>query len=393
MAFGIYIHIPYCIQKCTYCDFATYEQSRTIPIADYQKLLLEEIRQTQGLYPQGKLTSVYFGGGTPSLAPASFIVEILDQLAKFGFQQSPETEITIEINPGTLTLQKIETYLKAGVNRFSVGVQSFNETLIKDVKREHSVSDTRQTLQELQRLRVNFSADLLFALPGQTLDILASDLEQLLQYDPAHISAYCLTVNDHHALAPHRLSDVMQIDMFNKIEQILTLAQYQRYELSSYARPGFKSQHNNLYWTNENYWGLGLSAHSYLKLPQWGLRFWNPSTMGGYKKQIEAARGKTLTSVIENLASNQYEQLKKHEALTDFCHVSLRKIDGLDTLLLTGRFGESTKDVVISRLKKLEQKNWLRQSVNKWILTPEGRLLSNQIFFELTFLETDLPRP
>ena len=150
--FGIYIHIPYCLQRCTYCDFATYEKTQIMPPENYLLLLKEEVSQkfsSSSLFGNRTVTSIYFGGGTPSLLPAEHIVTILDELAKHGLSRSPDAEITIEINPATIDEKKLETYLQHGVNRFSVGVQTFDDALLRSVRREHNEEQTRQTVELL----------------------------------------------------------------------------------------------------------------------------------------------------------------------------------------------------------------------------------------------------
>jgi oxygen-independent coproporphyrinogen-3 oxidase len=188
MSFGVYVHIPYCLQRCTYCDFATYEQSKIMPPDQYVSLLQEEIRQNEKAYAKQVLDTVYFGGGTPSLLPAASIVSILNSLANFGFTTGPQTEITIEINPATISVEKMDAYLKAGINRFSVGAQTFDDKLLKSVNREHTARQTRDTLALLQSYKVNFSFDILFGLPGQTVEGLKQDLDEVLRIQPAHVS-------------------------------------------------------------------------------------------------------------------------------------------------------------------------------------------------------------
>ena len=171
MAFGVYVHIPYCLQRCSYCDFATFEWNQIIPPEKYIELVKKEIRDRSPLVhkatSQKKVDTVYFGGGTPSLIDAEHIVAVLDELAKQGFEISSDAEVTIEINPATIDPEKLKTYLAAGVNRFSVGAQTFNDQLLKAAGRKHSAQDTIQTLDLLHRHQVDFSFDLLFALPNE----------------------------------------------------------------------------------------------------------------------------------------------------------------------------------------------------------------------------------
>jgi oxygen-independent coproporphyrinogen-3 oxidase len=401
MNFGIYIHIPYCLQRCTYCDFATYEQSKIMPPERYLSLLFEEIRQTHAAYSKHlsqSLTSIYFGGGTPSLLPADYIVSILEELAKYGFTAGPQTEVTLEINPATINSAKMQTYLQAGINRFSVGAQTFDDTLLRSVHREHTAQQTRETLDLLRSHEVNFSFDILFALPHQTRDGLRRDLEEVLRFQPHHVSPYCLTVPEGHVLTKNRPLEEEQVEMFHEISRTLTSAGYHRYEISNFARPGFASRHNSLYWDDSAYWGLGLSAHSYAHAGEWGLRFWNASAISSYEEQVNAHRGKKFSHPAENLPEAQQELLEAHQALTDFCHVSLRREEGLSEPRLLQKFGEKIHKAVVETLLLEQSKgNVLRHngSTSKetdfsWRLTEEGLLLSNQVFAALTFLKSEI---
>ncbi len=388
MSFGVYVHIPYCLQRCTYCDFATYEQSQIMPPAQYFELLAQEIRQKASAFPKGHLSTVYFGGGTPSLVPAEHIVSLLGQLTSHGFTQDKSTEITIEINPATVDPKKMEQYLKAGVNRFSVGAQTFDDALLKSVHREHNSQQTLDTLHLLKSYDVNFSMDLLFALPGQTLQILERDLRKILEIAPPHISPYCLTVPEGHVLSAGRPMEEVQLQMFEMIREALMGAGFGRYEISNFAQPGFESKHNSLYWDDENYWGIGLSAHSYDRRRGWGTRYWNASAIGLYESQIKAGHGQQFTEPEQNLPQAQFERLEKHQSLTDFCHTSLRRDRGLLRSELQKKFGHPAEVLLSGVLAHQVETGLLRVLPDKsgWTLTEEGLLLSNQVFGALTFL-------
>lgn len=368
-----------------------------MPPNQYLELLFEEIRQTHQAYPAQRLSTVYFGGGTPSLLPADNIVSILQELAKYGYvtgpdKSGPPTEVTIEINPATISPQKMETYLKGGVNRFSVGAQTFNDPLLKSVNREHNAQQTRETLKLLQSFGVNFSFDILFALPGQTLDVLRSDLEEVLTYKPTHVSPYCLTVPEGHVLSKRKLLEDDQLAMFDLIAEFLQKNGYQRYEISNFSLPGFESRHNTLYWNDSPYWSLGLSSHSYApKEGSWGMRYWNPNSIGSYEKLIRSNEGKQFSGVAENLPDGNKELLAKHQALTDFCHTSLRMTSGLSENAVGKKFSSKVLDTILGPLKHLEEQGLVTHSNDKWRLTEQGLVLSNQAFAALTYLEGELP--
>lgn len=380
-ALGVYIHIPYCLQRCTYCDFATYVHTEIRPPKDYVSLVKKEISDRKNLFTPQELKTIYFGGGTPSLIEAELIVELISELAKFGYTTGPQTEITIEINPATVDERKLEIYLKAGINRFSVGAQTFSDRLLKMVNREHNADQTRQTLALLRKYNLNFSFDVLFALPSQTLAELQYDVEVAVELGAKHISPYCLTVPEGHPLSKNRPLEDDQVRMFEIIHNALLKSGQNRYEISNYSMPGFESQHNLLYWTDEQYWGLGLSAHSYSKSQEWGSRFWNPNSLDVYAQQINAG-------AYEN--TRQIEVLEKYQALTDFCHTSLRLSTGLSLKKLAFKFGTETTDQVRNLATPMINHKLLDLVGDSYRLTEKGILISNQVFEKFTFLKSDL---
>ncbi|WP_413583003.1 radical SAM family heme chaperone HemW [Bdellovibrio sp. HCB288] len=390
MAFGVYVHIPYCIQRCTYCDFATYEQSKILPPDQYVQLLFEEIRQKHRYYQPQKLDTLYFGGGTPSLIPAHLIVAVIKELGRYGYTTGPDTEITIEINPATVDKDKLKMYIDHGVNRFSVGAQTFDDRLLKMVHREHSAKQTLETLDLLRAHNLNFSFDILFALPSQTLDGLKNDVRIAVEQGAKHISPYCLTVPDGHPLSKGRAIEEEQVDMFDFIASELTGRGFQQYEISNFALPGYESRHNMLYWIDQPYWSLGLSSHSYSKESKWGTRYWNLNSIGEYKKQILDFEGKEFTSPAAHLPKAQVEELEMHQALTDFCHTSMRLMRGLNERELQEKFPVAVYHQVSSIMNKLIGNGWVQHENNHWSLTRDGLVISNKVFQELTFLQEDV---
>ncbi len=376
MRLSVYVHIPYCLQRCRYCDFTTFEQSEIMPPQKYVDMVCAEIRSRQSFWPERELATLYFGGGTPSLLSSDLIVAICQELANVGFQRDETCETTIEINPATLTEEKLTGYLRAGFNRFSVGAQTFNDALLKMCGRKHNASDTRDTLRLLKRYQLNYSFDLLFALPGQTLQDLKLDLEDVAEFAPNHLSAYCLTVPESHPMSLGRPPEDEQVTMFDCIEDSLARNGLLKYEISNFARPGFESRHNLAYWRDISYWGIGLSSHSYARdFGNYGMRFWNPKALPEYGGQI----------LQPDLPPAQREALAEHESLTDFCHMSLRIKLGLFEGALRAKFPRSIA-TVLPRLEKLVEQGLIAAIPTGWTLTQRGELLSNLVFGELTFL-------
>ncbi len=424
MAFGIYIHVPYCLQLCPYCDFTKYELGKTLGPESYTELVKKEIRdRSQGVLgsflgaaksPLSDVSTVYFGGGTPSLLEPSLILALLNELAKAGFRfggpenepaNGPEnkpaaaTEISIEIDPATVDEARLDQYLEMGITRFSVGAQSFNDRLLKIAGRKHSSKDTKELLSLLKRRGVNYSFDLLFALPSQTLSELHDDVSQALDYGPSHLSAYCLTVPEGHKLDVGRAPEGEQVEMFHLIESQLAQGGLARYEISNFAKPGFESRHNSLYWADQPYWGVGVSSHSYLpasalspeeaKAAPFGVRFWNRRSMKEYEKEISAGTGAAWSHVFDS-PENQREILQEHQSLTDFLHTGLRPLDGLSENALRLKFREPAVDEAILRLQSVENSGWATKTRNGWALTTEGRLVANLAFEKLTFLAGEI---
>lgn len=377
MALSVYIHIPYCLQRCRYCDFTTFEFNQIMAPENYIGLVLKELRLRHQFVPSKKLRSVYFGGGTPSLISAELIISLLDELANLGFEFLPSCEVTLEINPATVDEKKLDLYLGRGVNRLSVGAQTFHDHHLRNCGRKHSAEDTRKTLDLLKRHKVNFSFDLLFALPGQSTAELESDLLEVGRYSPNHLSAYCLTVPEGHPMSSNRPLEEDQVEMFRLIECSLKATGLQKYEISNFAKPGFESKHNLAYWRDQSYWGLGLSAHSYFaNQGPYGARFWNPKDFQAYAHQVE-----TLASSLEKtLPGPQIEHLKAHEALSDFCHTHLRLRSGLPLEAVQRKFGPLARSLVEARLHSLKAKNLVQSSNGSAVLTQEGEVLSNLVF-------------
>ncbi len=399
MKFGVYIHIPYCLQICPYCDFTKYEYGKIMPPEKYVELLASEIRLRSSDIPVKDLDTVYFGGGTPSLFEPRFILAILDELAKAGFRIKDDAEMSIEIDPATVDQSRLDEYKRTGFNRYSVGAQTFNSRLLKIAGRKHTAEDTVKLLTLLKKNGVNYSFDLLFALPTQTLEELRADVVTALSFEPSHLSAYCLTVPNGHPMSIGRAPDEEQVMMFDLIETELEKKGILRYEISSYAKPGSESKHNMLYWTDQAYWGLGAGAHSYFppgfsstvdSTAPWGLRFWNAPSLTAYEREIKSWN-RPSWSFVRDLPEHEREFLEKHQSLTDFCHTSLRLVRGLEMNALRLKFGEATEWAVTKELQALEAEHLVFRTPAGWALTAKGRALANVVFERLTFLREDLP--
>ncbi|CAN5378975.1 radical SAM family heme chaperone HemW [soil metagenome] len=395
--FGLYVHIPYCLQICTYCDFVKFEARDLPPTSEYISLLKRELKTRARAFGSRELTSVYFGGGTPSLFSPAEILSVLEAVAIEGFTLAPDAEVTLEINPGTITEASLDEFLRIGITRFSVGAQTFDEELLKVTGRKHSVPDTISSLEMLAKRKVNYSFDLLFGLPGQRLAGVKSDVLRALDFGPSHLSAYNLTIPAKHALNKGRASDDEQAEMFELIESELAKAGLLRYEVSNFAKPGFESRHNTLYWSDAPYWGLGIGSHSYVPRGDvslgvgeapWGVRFWNPPTIATYRSELAKVEGAQFWS---SLSEDRLEKLEMNEALTDFSHTALRSQNGLSMEKLESKFGPQIVTTVRSRLEDPRLNEFLIQRNGAFILSSKGQAMADRVFESLTFLKGELP--
>ncbi len=381
--FGIYVHIPFCIQRCTYCDFATYSKDQIAANDQYVEILCTEIEKRQNLYTEKQVDTIYFGGGTPSLLHPYQIDKILRQIKIVSAPWAKDIEITMEVNPATLNQDKLESFLEAGINRMSIGCQTFDDQALSDCNREHNSNDTVQTIELVKKYLPNYSLDLLFSLPKQGLKKLESDVNRILSFSPPHVSAYCLTVPEKHPMNKGRCSEEEQLAMFDHIYSEFEKQGLHAYEISNFAKEGFHSKHNTLYWTDSNYWGVGLSAHSYQKEPHWGNRFWNPSSYDGYLKQIKSLDEQV--ALEHSFPNTQRESLSVEESLTDFCHTHLRLSQGLNVDLVRHKFGDAWSLKVQKKINKLISQELLEKTGPVAKLSKKGIYISNLVFSEFLF--------
>ncbi|MBE8221140.1 MAG: radical SAM family heme chaperone HemW [Bdellovibrionales bacterium] len=380
MKFGIYIHIPFCSKRCSYCDFAVRTKFNSNNLKDYASGIIKEIKNRGPQVGYKNLESLYFGGGTPSLFPTKQIERIMLALKSSGFVISSQTEVSIEINPENLTKEKLSEYKSLGINRFSLGIQSFQPSLLKICNREHSLKDNHKSIELLQGL--NFSLDWLFGLPTQNLDLLEKDAKLFIDANATHISPYLLSLQKFHPMNKNRPLDDEQAIMLNNIRTNLIKNNFQQYEVSNFSKPGFKSKHNSLYWEDQTYWGIGLSAHSYFpKQELWGARAWNSSTMKTYLESVEK---KQLKKLLDYYPKRKFEILSKSESLQDFCYTHLRTSLGLSEEKLLKKFGPDSLLMVKQQLESFVKEKLIVHKKKTWLLTPQGINISNNIFLKVS---------
>ena len=261
---ALYVHIPWCVRKCPYCDFNSHQAKDDIPEELYLQALRADLEQSLPLIWGRKITSIFIGGGTPSLFSAGAIDRLLADIRAL-LPVLPDAEITLEANPGTVEAEKFRAFRESGVNRLSLGIQTFNDRHLQSLGRIHSGENARDAVQVAQRYFERFNVDLMFALPGQTQAECLTDLREALAFDPLHLSCYQLTLESNTLFAkypPPALPDEdLAFDMQQMIEAELAQKNFIHYEVSAYARPGYLCQHNLNYWQFGDYLGIGAGAH------------------------------------------------------------------------------------------------------------------------------------
>lgn len=381
--FSLYVHIPYCISKCPYCDFNSHVVP-DIPEKQYTDALLRELDYFGQLSDwQGRPSqSIFFGGGTPSTFKPTSIGKLLAWIAAT-FLIDSDCEITMEANPGTVDSKYFSGYRDAGVNRISVGVQSFQPRLLKFLGRIHSADEARRALEIVKRSGFdNFNLDLIFANPGQTIAELEADLDAALEIQPPHVSAYNLTFEEgtpfHHEYRNGKmtsLSEDEEIAMAELIETKLDDAGLQRYEISNYARPNCQSRHNVNYWRYGDYLGLGAGAHSYANANSGellGRRWSNEKNPARYMALANESR----QAVVDR------ETIDFTKAVGEFMFLGLRMTEGVSIEAFSQRFGKPPIEFYPQIGNWLEG-NLLVEEEGYLRFTHKGLMLANSIFVEL----------
>lgn len=328
---SLYAHIPWCVRKCPYCDFNSHEiGSKVLPEARYLDALRADLESALPLVWGRPVVSVFIGGGTPSLFSPDGIAALISSLRSL-LPLEPGCEITLEANPGTFERERFRAFAQAGVNRLSVGVQSFDDALLRRIGRVHDASQARAAVQEAAETFERFNIDLMYALPGQTLQQLRSDLDQARAFAPPHLSVYHLTIEPNTRFAlnpPERPDDDLASDMLDLIVDHAGSAGLERYEVSAFARPGCECVHNLNYWQFGDYLGIGAGAHGKISFPHRVLRQLRWREPMSYIEQVQ--RGEPV--------SNEHE-VSRDALAFEFMLNALRLRGGFGTSLFVERTG------------------------------------------------------
>ena len=370
---GIYIHIPFCKSKCKYCDFISFSNCEN-KIEDYINSVIKEI---QNYKDNHIISTIYFGGGTPSIIDSIHISRILENLYN-KFNVLADCEITLEINPGTVNKEKLEAYKKIGINRLSIGLQSTENRILELIGRIHTYEQFLDTYNMAKEIGFdNINVDLMLAIPTQTHEELLKSVKTVISLNPNHISLYSLILEEGTELEKlienktlELLDDNTERKMYWETKQELEKNGYNHYEISNFSKKGFESKHNLNCWNQEQYIGFGLAAHSYI----YGCRFSNIDNLSQY---------------IENIQKNDFEENKilhekqdKKDKMKEFMLIGLRKIEGVKISEFEKRFRINPLFYFRFEISKLTEEDLIEVDLDNIKLTQKGLDLANLVFEE-----------
>ena len=369
---GLYIHIPFCVKKCNYCDFLSAPANKQVQIA-YMDTLQREIKEKAVKYQEFCVDTVFIGGGTPTSVPYEKIVDLMDAVRQ-SFCLDADCEITIECNPGTVTKEALEAYRVSGINRLSIGLQSADDNLLKELGRIHTYDQFLEIYKWARQAGFfNINVDLMSGLPNQTLEQYEDTVTKILELYVEHISAYSLIVEEgtpfYKLYEEDKLalpSEETERQMYYRTGELLMAAGFERYEISNYAKKGYSCKHNVRYWVREDYLGLGLGASSMVD----NVRFKNTEWLDEY--------------LLENkyMETLEVQNLSQSECMEEFMFLGLRMTRGVSKDDFMENFGCSMDEIYGPVLKRLEEQGLLETEGNRVRLTTYGLDVSNRVWVE-----------
>lgn len=376
MEIGVYIHIPFCIKKCDYCDFISYP-NKLYKQKEYIEKIIEEIEDNKDLLKKKEITTIYIGGGTPSSISADLIKKILDKIYEVAnIKNKNNIEITIEVNPGTTTKNNLQMYKNCGINRLSIGLQSTNDKILKNIGRIHNYKQFINTYNwGIETDFKNINVDLMLGLPNQTISDLKQSLEKITKLEPKpnHISIYSLIIeagteierkiNEGEIKLPEEDEERNQ---YKYTKNYLELNGYKHYEISNFAKIGYESKHNMNCWEQKQYVGFGVSAHSYID----GVRYSNTCDIDIYLKNKSAD-----VKII-------HEKQNKEDMKKEYMLLGLRKIEGISISKFKEKFAENPIYLFREELQKLVEKDLIVVDLDNIQLTNKGLDFANLVWEE-----------
>lgn len=369
---GIYIHIPFCKQKCYYCDFISFANKE-----EKQEQYIKAIKKEIDTYQLEKynVTTIYIGGGTPSYIKSKYIVELMEKLKSKLTNNETEfdkMEITIEVNPGTVTKEKLQDFKSCGINRLSIGLQTTNNHLLRQIGRIHTYEEFLDTYNWAKQVGFeNINVDLMLGLPNQTIKDLKDSLEKVIKLGATHISVYSLIIEDGTVISKlldegkvELPSEELEREMYWYVKNTLELNGYKHYEISNFAKENKESKHNMNCWKQKEYIGLGVAAHSYLN----DTRFSNTNNIENY---------------IDNVENKDIEEVQSLEDKQDeFMLLGMRMLDGVDIAVFKQKFGKNPIYLYKDKLNELVEEGLVVVDLNHIRLTNKGLDLANLVFEE-----------
>ena len=374
---GIYLHIPYCRKRCYYCDFHT-----SVNLTDKEKLIeamVLEMVNNKSFTGDEEIETVYFGGGTPSLLNKEDIDLFLNTISN-NFNLIKNPEITLEANPDDLSIKYIEDLKNTGINRLSIGIQSFDDAMLKLMNRRHNSLQAKEAVANCKKAGYNnISIDLIYGLPGQTMEGWKQAVNSAMGLDMQHISAYHLTYEPKTVFSKYRdkgkiipISDDEGFEQFRYLSENLKSNGFEHYEISNFALKGYHSKHNSNYWSQKKYLGIGPSAHSF----NGNSRQWNISNNKEY-----------ITRMFNDLSTFEIEYLDNNTIFNEYLMTSLRTSSGADIKYITDHFGEGAMSTILEILYTYYPDNYFKIKEGFLILTEQGLFISDKIISDLFILD------
>ena len=373
---GIYIHIPFCRKACHYCNF---HFSTSLQKAPEVLISIEKEMEIRSEELKEEINTVYFGGGTPSLIESEAIASMLNQAKKY-FKIAPDAEITLEANPDDINIQKAKSWKSIGINRFSLGIQSFADENLQWMNRAHNAVQSFAAIDTIRNAGFeNFSIDLIYGTPGQTKEGWIKDVETALKLNIPHLSCYALTVEEKTALhtliqkgEKQEVNQDEQAERFNVLMELTAEAEYHHYEISNLALPGFESKHNSSYWEGISYIGFGPSAHSY----------------DGKKRKWNIANNiKYVEAIAKQILPLEEETLSQNDRLNEYTMTSIRRSKGIEKNRLIQLGGESRLPEIQKMIQPYMESNKVVEDEKGWRLTNEGKFYADGIAAALFILD------
>lgn len=375
MELGLYLHLPFCISKCPYCDFNSYQLKEDNQISSYISALYQEITTYSKKLKKSNIKTIYLGGGTPTILSGVQIYNILE-FCKSKFTIDKDVEITIEANPGTLDGEKTKLLIESGINRLSLGAQSFNNLFLKKLGRIHNTQDIIDSYYLARKEGFNnINIDIMFALPDQTTEDLQITLKKAISLKPDHLSLYNLTIKPgteyYKKYKKGKLklpNEDEEFDMYNWAIKFLEESGFEHYEISNFARPYKRSMHNLIYWQNKPYLGIGAGAYSFIK----GYRYMNYESPARYVKEMMSGK----------LPVDNGEKLSLRKRMIETIILGLRTKDGVGYIKFKARFGVNLNDIFSEQVIKSVNLGLLQKDDYRIKLTKKGIFLANTVFRE-----------